>query len=65
MSTKKESSVDLKIFIEEDIDSGELITALVAKDEKLKNAVLQNNKVVIFYKHPLYYHLDNNRKNQC
>ena len=39
------SSVDLDIFIEEDIDSGESIRALVANDEKLKNAVMKNNQV--------------------
>ena len=41
------STVDLSIFIEEDIDSGESIRALVANDEKLKNAVMKNNQVLL------------------
>ena len=39
------STVDLDIFIDEDIDCGESIRALVANDEKLKNAVMKNNQV--------------------
>ena len=66
MSTEVESTVDLAIFIKADIDSGESIRALLANDKKVENAVLENNKVVIFVKKRcLNYHLDNYRKSQC